>query len=61
MNTLKINTKKGNFEVKNVNRIVTVGKLLFVFYEDKKIKIPLNDIISFEVFDTTHKETEGEG
>lgn len=49
MNTLKINTKNGYFEIKNVYKICMNGLLLFVFYEDKKVKIPIADVVSFEI------------
>ena len=49
MNTLKINTKKGCFEIKNVYKMCMYDLLLFVFYEDKKVKIPIADIVSFEM------------
>ena len=56
MNTLKINTKKGYFEIKNIYKICMIGLLLFVFYEDKKVKIPISDVVSFEI--TTEEDGE---
>lgn len=56
MNTLKINTKKGFFEAKNVYKICMYDLFLFVFYEDKKAKIPIADVLSFE----TTTEEDGE-
>ena len=52
MNTLKINTKKGYFEIKNVYKICMNDLFLFVFYKDKKVKIPIADIVSFEMQNT---------
>jgi hypothetical protein len=49
MNILKINTKNGYFEIKNVYKVCMSGLLLFVFYEDKKVKIPVADVVSFEI------------
>ena len=49
MNILKINTKKGYFEIKNVYKMCMYDLFLFAFYEDKKVKIPIGDIVSFEM------------
>jgi hypothetical protein len=49
MNTLKINTKKECFEIKNVYKMCMYDLFLFAFYEDKKVKIPIADIVSFEM------------
>lgn len=49
MNTLKINTKKGYFEIKNVYKICMIGFFLFIFCEDEKATIPISDVVSFEL------------
>lgn len=56
MNILKINTKNGYFEIKNVYKMCMYDLFLFVFYEDKKVKIPIDDVISFEI--TTEEDGE---
>ena len=56
MDQVIINTKKGKFALLDVKRIQTEKNFmaaeenLFIFYDDKKVKIPLDDIISFSVF-----------
>ena len=50
MDRVVINTKKGKFVLLDVKRIQTADENLFIFYDDKKVKIPLNDVISFSVF-----------
>ena len=50
MDQVVINTKKGKFVLLDVKRIQTADENLFIFYDDKKVKIPLNDVISFSVF-----------
>ena len=56
MNQVVMNTKKGKFALLDVKRIQTEKNFmaaeenLFIFYGDKKVKIPLDDIISFSVF-----------
>ena len=52
MNILKINTKKGYFEIKNVYKMCMYDLFLFAFYEDKKVKILIGDIVSFEMQNT---------
>ena len=49
MNTLKINTKKGYFEFKDVYKLSIVDNVFYAFYGDNKVKIPTDDIISFEI------------
>jgi hypothetical protein len=56
MNILKINTKNGYFEIKNVQNVVMQNGFLFVFYDNKKAKIPLEDIISLGI--TTEEDGE---
>ena len=50
MDRVVIKTKKGKFVLLDVKRIQTADENLFIFYNDKKVKIPLDDIISFSVF-----------
>ena len=56
MDQVVINTKKGKFTLLDVKRIqteknfLTAEENLFIFYDDKKVKIPLDDVISFSVF-----------
>ena len=56
MDQVVINTKKGEFALLDVKRIqteqnfMTAKENLFIFYDDKKVKIPLDDILSFLVF-----------
>ena len=56
MDQVIINTKKGKFALLDVKRIqteqnfMTAKENLFIFYDDKKVKIPLDDVISFSVF-----------
>ena len=50
MDQVVINTKKGKFVLLDVKRIQTADENLFIFYDDKKVKIPLDDVISFSVF-----------
>ena len=56
MDPVVINTKKGKFALLDVKRIqteqnfMTAKENLFIFYDDKKVKIPLDDVISFSVF-----------
>ena len=56
MNALKINIKKGCFEIKNIYKMCMYDLLLFVFYEDKKVKVPIDDVVSFEI--TTEEDGE---
>ena len=49
MDRVVIKTKKGKFVILDVKRIQTADENLFIFYDDKKVKIPLDDIISFWV------------
>lgn len=49
MNTLQINTKNGYFEIKNAYKLCMYNLFLFAFYEDKKVKIPISDVVSFEI------------
>ena len=49
MDQVVINTKKGKIVKLDVRKIQTADENLFVFYDDKKVKIPLDDIISFLV------------
>ena len=49
MDRVVIKTKKGKFVLLDVKRIQTADENLFIFYDDKKVKIPLDDIISFWV------------
>ena len=49
MDQVVMNTKKGKFVLLDVKRIQTADENLFIFYDDKKVKIPLDDIISFWV------------
>ena len=49
MNVVKLNTKKGYFEIKSVCNVVIQNGFMFVFYDDKKAKIPLEDIISLGI------------
>ena len=56
MDQVVINTKKGKFALLDVKRIqteqnfMTAEENLFIFYDDKKVKIPLDDVISLLVF-----------
>ena len=50
MDQVVMNTKKGKFALLDVRKIQTADENLFIFYGDKKVKIPLDDIISFSVF-----------
>ena len=50
MDQVVINTKKGKFALLDVRKIQTADENLFIFYDDKKVKIPLDDVISFSVF-----------
>ena len=56
MDQVVMNTKKGKFVLLDVKRIqaeknfMTAEENLFIFYDDKKVKIPLDDIISLSVF-----------
>ena len=50
MEQVVINTKKRNFVILDVKKIQTADENLFIFYGDEKVKIPLDDIISFLVF-----------
>ena len=56
MDQVVINTKKGKFALLDVKRIQTEKNFrtakenLFIFYDDKKVKIPLDDVISLLVF-----------
>ena len=50
MDRVVIKTKKGKFVILDVKRIQTAEENLFIFYDDKKVKIPLDDILSFSVF-----------
>ena len=56
MDQVVINTQKGKFVLLDVKRIqteqnfMTADENLFIFYDDKKVKIPLDDVISFSVF-----------
>ena len=56
MDQVVINTKKGKFALLDVKRIqteknfMTSEENLFIFYDDKKVKIPLDDVISLLVF-----------
>ena len=49
MDQVVINTKKGKFVILDVRKIQTADENLFIFYDDKKVRIPLDDIISFLV------------
>ena len=49
MDRVVIKTKKGKFVILDVRKIQTADENLFIFYDDKKVKIPLDDIISFWV------------
>ena len=49
MDQVVIKTKKGKFVILDVRKIQTADENLFIFYDDKKVKIPLDDIISFWV------------
>ena len=50
MDQVVINTKKGKFALLDVRKIQTAYENLFIFYGDKKVKIPLDDILSLLVF-----------
>ena len=50
MDQVVMNTKKGKFVLLDVRKIQTADENLFIFYDDKKVKIPLDDVISFLVF-----------
>ena len=56
MDQVVMNTKKGKFVLLDVKRIqteknfMTSEENLFIFYDDKKVKIPIDDVISLLVF-----------
>jgi hypothetical protein len=49
MDTVLLNTKRGKFGIDGVYKIETADGYLYIFYDDKKAKIPLDDIISLSV------------
>ena len=49
MDRVVIKTKKCKSVILDVRKIQTADENLFIFYGDKKVKIPLDDIISFSV------------
>lgn len=49
MDQVVINTKKGKFVLLDVRKVQTTDEYLIFFFGDEKVRIPLDDIISFLV------------
>ena len=44
MDTVFLNTKRGKFCIDGVYKIETADGYLYIFYDDKKVKIPFDEI-----------------
>ena len=44
MDAVLLNTKRGRFGIDGVYKIETADGYLYIFYDDKKAKIPLDEI-----------------
>ena len=49
MDTVLLNTKSGRFGIDGVYKIKTADGYLYIFYDDKKVKIPLDEITRLSV------------
>ena len=49
MDTVLLNTKRGKFGIDGVSKIETANGYLYIFYDDKKVEIPLDEIIYLSV------------
>ena len=46
MDAVLLNTKRGRFGIDGVYKVETANGYLYIFYDDKKVKIPLDEIIN---------------
>lgn len=49
MDMVLLNTKRGKFCIDGAYKIETANGYLYVFYGDKKVKIPLDEITNLSV------------
>ena len=49
MDAVLLNTKRGRFSIDGVYKIETADGYLYIFYDDKKAKIPLDEITYLSV------------
>ena len=49
MDAVLLNTKRGRFGMDGVYKIETADGYLYIFYDDKKAKIPLDEITYLSV------------
>ena len=49
MDAVLLNTKRGRFGIDGVYKIETADGYLYIFYDDKKAKIPLGEITYLSV------------
>ena len=49
MDAVLLNTKRGKFCIACVYKIETADGYLYIFYDDKKVKIPLDEITYLSV------------
>ena len=49
MDAVLLNTKRGRFGIDCVYKIETADGYLYIFYDDKKAKIPLDEITYLSV------------
>ena len=49
MDAVLLNTKRGGFGIDGVYKIETADGYLYIFYDDKKAKIPLDEITYLSV------------
>ena len=49
MDAVLLNTKRGRFGIDDVYKIETADGYLYIFYDDKKAKIPLDEITYLSV------------
>ena len=49
MDAVLLNTKRGRFGIDGVYKIETADRHLYIFYDDKKVKIPLDEITYLSV------------
>lgn len=49
MDTVLLNTKRGKFGIDGVYKIETANGYLYIFYDDKKVEIPLDEITHLSV------------
>lgn len=49
MDAVLLNTKRGKFCIDCVYKIETADGYLYIFYDDKKVKIPLDEITNLSV------------